>query len=497
MPTTLKVLFLASEADPLIKVGGLGDVAGSLPAALRRLSRTGDGLVDVRLAIPLHGGIARERYALKLAARFKVYHENGPIPGEAWETEINGVPVYLISGWPIRQDAPVYTTETRADGFKFTYFSLAALEMARNIGWKPDILHANDWHTAMAVYAISLRRGRDSFYADTATLLGLHNLPYLGAGAGRSMNSFSLPPALNTALPWWAQNMPLPVGLLTADALVAVSPQYAREILTEEFGSGLQDFLQTRRESISGILNGLDVERADPSRDPAIFAPFSAEKLSERAANKTGLQRQLGWKASRRTPLIGMIGRMDTQKGFDLAMEALRNLATSPLQANQPWQAVILGTGDPVLEAEAQRLQYDFPGRVRAAIRFDAALSRKIYAGADILLMPSRYEPCGLAQMMAMRYGCVPVARATGGLVDTILDHDSQPGATGFLFQAARSEDLQEALQRAFLAYSAPQIWRDIQRNGMRQDFSWDRSAKEYLALYIRLAATRQPQYRR
>lgn len=493
MPTHLNVLFLAVEADPLIKVGGLGDVAGSLPAALRNASHSGEIKIDVRLVLPLHGNISTERYDLRPVANFKVFHENGPIPGEAFETEINGVPVYLISGWPIRPDSPIYTTNARADGFKFTYFSLASLEMARALNWKPDLLHANDWHTAMSIYALSLRRERDPFYQQTATLLGLHNLPYLGAGAERSMNSFGLPPAVNSALPWWAQNMPLPVGLLTADHIVAVSPHYAEEILTEPFGSGLDGFLGSRRDSISGILNGLDVTRMDPANDPAIVANFIASSLSRRAANKTALQRELSFKAAKHTPLIGMIGRMDHQKGVDLALQALRRLAEDPQTASQPWQAVILGTGDPALEADVLRLEHDLPQRVRARLRFDPGLSRHIYAGADLLLIPSRYEACGLTQMMAMRYGCVPVARATGGLVDTIWDYSATPESTGFLFEAADPAALRQALLRAFQVYEVPGEWRKLQQRGMQQDFSWERSAREYLALYIELVSARQP----
>ena len=499
MPVQLKVLFLAAEADPLIKIGGLGDVAGSLPAALLRVSdqmaqASGQEVrVEVRLAIPLHGGVDRQRFKFKKAASFRVFHENGPIPGEAWEANINGVPVYLIAGWPIRADASVYTTDTRVDGFKYAFFSMAALELARTLDWKPDILHANDWHTAFSIYALSLRRSRDPFFKNTATLIGVHNLPYLGAGAGAVMNQFGLPSAINTPLPWWAQNMPLPVGLLTTDQIVAVSPHYALEILTPEFGSGLDGFLRSRGEAITGILNGLDTALWDPANDSALVSPFSPDHLSRRAANKTALQRELGLKASHATPLIGLIGRMDHQKGIDLAVQAIRQLANDPQLSSQPWQAVILGTGDPAIEAEALRLESDFPRRVRAVLRFDAALSRRIYGGADMLLIPSRYEPCGLAQMIAMRYGCIPIARATGGLVDTIQDFDASPDSTGFLFEEAQSAALFVALQRALRTYPDRDSWQGLQQRGMNRDFSWDRSAHAYLDLYLRLVATRQP----
>ncbi|MGE5221239.1 MAG: glycogen synthase, partial [Omnitrophica WOR_2 bacterium] len=296
---------------------------------------------------------------------------------------------------------------------------------------------------------------------------------------------FGFSPASGSILPWWAQDLPLPLGLLTADHIVTVSPTYAREILTPEFGSGLQDFLILRKDSISGILNGIDTARWDPSVDSQLPVTFDSQQLPKRQTNKAILQKEFSLAPDLRIPLMGMITRMDYQKGIDLAINALRMLS------DLPWQAILLGTGTRELEEAAQQLQAEFPDRVRAIIRFDPDLSRRIYGGADALLIPSRYEPCGLAQMIAMRYGCVPVARATGGLYDTIKDETLGKDATGFLFKDAVPEALAEAIGRAIRLYPDTYRWIELQQNGMSQDFSWLRSADEYLELYLSVVAKR------
>lgn len=497
MTPSLKILFLAAEAVPFIKVGGLGDVAGSLPQALRALSvdHNGDECIDVRLVIPFHGAIQRQDYVLRPLANFTVPHASGPIYAEVLETEVNDMRVYLISGPPIHKDAPAYSTDTSVDGFKFTFFSLAALELARNLGWVPDVIHANDWHTAPAIYALSVNR--DPFFKNTVTVLGLHNLPYLGVGTGPAMGDFGLPPASEftrmnsdhtwSELPQWADHIPLPLALLTADHIVATSPTYAKEILTPEFGSGLEDFLRTRADSISGILNGIDTHHWDPKRDPHLVANYTIDTIPTRAANKEAILREFGLKPDPHIPLFAMISRMDPQKGVDLVPDALRQISSVSEPDDQPWQTIILGTGVPTIETAVRRLEVDFPDRVRTAIRFDSPLSHRIYAGADALLIPSRYEPCGLSQMIAMRYGCVPIARATGGLSDTVQDHAQRECSTGFLFSDATSEDLAAAMLRALAVYAEPEKWRSLQLNGMSQDFSWERFARQYLDLYQNL----------
>ncbi|HNT23087.1 MAG TPA: glycogen/starch synthase [Anaerolineales bacterium] len=474
-----RVLFLVSEADPLVKVGGLGDVGGSLPPALRAVG------AEVRLIIPLHGAIRQAGLDLQPFANFHIHHKDGPMPVEVFTATLHGDTIYLVAGPPIPPEAPVYSSDNNADAHKYTFFSLAALELARQTDWRPDILHANDWHTSPAVYALALKRPADAFFNHTASLLTIHNLPYLGVGSDMALADFGLPPAHASHLPQWANHMALPLGLLAADHLVIVSRGYAQEILTPEFGSGLHAFLQTRADSISGILNGIDTQRWDPAADPAITTNYTSARLGKRTANKAALQAELHLKADPRCPLLAMITRMDYQKGVDLVLEMLRQLI---LNRQQPIQAVILGKGLAELEDASRQLEKDFPDQIRTVMAYDERLSRRIYAGADALLMPSRYEPCGLAQMIAMRYGCIPIARSTGGLSDTIQDQDDPHANTGFLFKEATSASLALTTERALQVYNRPQDWRLIQKRAMQQNFSWQRSAKEYLVLYQKLA---------
>jgi starch synthase len=336
------------------------------------------------------------------------------------------------------------------------------------------------------VYALGLNREPGSFFSNTVTLLGVHNLPYLGVGAGEAMVAFGLPPAVQSDLPWWAQKMPLPLGLLAADEIVAPSPTYAREILTEEFGSGLQDFLSAQQQKITGILNGINTETWDPEQDQALATRYNIQTLPQRMVNKKALQEEFGLEVNPGIPLLGMVTRMDPQKGVDLVPEAL------DLISDEPWQAIILGTGVTTLEAAVRRLEARYPQRVRAVIRFDTQLSRRVYGGADALLIPSRYEPSGLTQMIAMRYGCVPIARATGGLRDSIRDCGQNSDCTGFLFSEVSPESLAGALRRALTLFKDQQSWQRLQKMGMAEDFSWQGSARKYLELYDRLVRRRQ-----
>jgi len=487
LASPLRVLFLASEADPLVKVGGLGDVVGSLPLALRQVSDE----IDVRLAIPFYGQIKQSDYSIKKLCTYKIPYLTSTVTAEAYALELNGFTVFLIGGELFPSEDPIYTSDPYADGLKFTFFSMAALEFTRQQNWSPDIVHANDWHTAPAVYALDCMGSGKELFSGTSTVMGLHNLAYLGFGAERALAEFGLQPAHASALPRWAQKLPLPLGLLTADRIVAVSPTYSREILTPEYGMGLQGFLRTHSNCISGILNGLDIDRWNPMTDEVIKAKFDLRNLKARKANKAALQTEVGFDQAPRAPLLAMISRLDRQKGVDLVPEALRQLMITPTYTDHSWQMIILGTGDSDLEKMLMNLQLEFPRRVRSLIKFDSTLSRRIYAGADILLIPSRYEPCGLTQMIAMRYGCVPLARSTGGLKDTIIDYDESADSTGFLFDEASSGAFAEALGRSLLVFQDQEAWFGLQKRGMERDFSWSRSARQYLELYSDLVSRR------
>jgi starch synthase len=271
----------------------------------------------------------------------------------------------------------------------------------------------------------------------------------------------------------------MPLGLWASDAIVAVSPTYADEILHEEFGCGLQDFFRNRTDSLSGILNGMDTASFDPQTDSTLAANFNAETLSLRSQNKAALQERVGLPVTPDVPVFGMVTRMDVQKGVDIALRGLKMLG------KQNWQMVLLGAGDPKLEAMAKKLQEEMPDRVRVETRYDAKLARQIYGGADVFLMPSRYEPCGLSQMIAMRYGCVPLVRAVGGLHDTVTDSE-----TGFVFVEAKVKAFNDAVRRALALYPYHSRWAALQKAGMALDFSWPHSARKYVELYKKLVET-------
>jgi starch synthase len=481
MSKTIKVLFLAAEADPFVKVGGLGDVAGSLPRALRALSPdlTGDVVLDVRLVLPFHPVIRSNITSLRPATSFTLRRDGEEVLVDVFETEFEEMPVYFIGGGPIDTSGSVYSSNSEVDSEKYTFFSLAALGLAKHLSWYPDIVHVNDWHTALTAYGLLVQHWQDG-QPRPASLVTVHNLPFLGPDVYKVLEKYDIPLA-QTDLPDWARLKPLPLGLWSADAIVAVSPTYADEMLSKDYGSGLQDFLKTRRENLTGILNGLDVNSFNPATDENIAAQFTAESLDQRKANKTALAAQVGLLADQAIPLFGVVSRMDPQKGIDLVLDGLRKLE------DVPWQAVILGTGDPKLEESARKLQKDFPERVCIEAKYDSKLARQIYAGADIFLMPSRYEPCGLSQMIAMRYGCVPVVRAVGGLHDTVTE-----GETGFVFIKPQVKGFVATVQRALKTYQDKEAWQTMQINGMNQDFSWTKSAFKYFELYQRLLSARK-----
>jgi starch synthase len=480
---TLRILYAAAEAAPFVKVGGLGDVTGSLPIALRSLPLAARNNIemDLRIVLPFHPTISRDVASTQPVVTFSVPRPEGAVEARAYLADLQGIPVYLIAGEPIPTLGGVYSLDTQKDGEKFTFFSLAVLELCKALKWKPDVLHAHDWHAALALHMLVSRRKKEKFFASTRTLLTIHNLPFMGAGTDQALRAYGIPLSTEMRLPVWGRFQPLPMGMAAADFITTVSPTYSREIMTPEFGCGLEPYLQSRAATVTGILNGLDVVDWDPSTDKIISSQFSMDEMEKRTANKLALQTESGLAPRADVPLLILISRFDRQKGIDVVANALRQVA------DEPWQAVLLGSGDPGLEASARELESGLAGRVRAVLRYDANFSRHMYAGGDMLLMPSRYEPCGLAQMIAMRYGCLPVANATGGLRDTIFDLDDPARSTGFLFESATSASLAAGLRRSLAAYADQPGWQARQRCAMQQDFSWTRSAQAYFDLYINL----------
>ncbi|MBN1488215.1 MAG: glycogen synthase [Anaerolineae bacterium] len=483
MSESLKVLLVAAEATPFAKVGGLADVAGALPKALRKLG------IDARLIIPRYGNIRSDEYDLhKIGKSVPVPVGPGVERVHLLETTADGgVPVYLI--W----DDRYFSARERVYGFnddpqRFVFFSRAVLSAIQALDWKPDVIHANDWHTGAIPAWLNVYGRQEPFYKEIATLFSIHNLAYQGI-CGRLILTFGqmadiphLPIEPPGQVNWMAQ------GIAHADLVSTVSPTYAREILTGEYGMGLQSLLQERQDRLFGILNGLDTGIWDPSGDNALSQTFDSESLAMRAVNKATLQRDAHLPARADVPVLGWVSRLDPLKGFDIALPALEALF---YQHNA--QFILLGTGDSDYEARFKALQEQFPEQVRMIARFDDRLARKIYGGTDIFLAPSLSEPGGISQMMAMRYGAVPVVRATGSLSDTVLDADLKPErGTGFVFSDYTAEALLETLQRALAVWEDKDRWQSIQRRALEMDFSWGASARTYVDIYQRAQALRK-----
>ncbi|HET7010645.1 MAG TPA: glycogen/starch synthase [Anaerolineales bacterium] len=464
----MNILFLIAEATPWVKVGGLGDVGGELPHALRRLGH------DVRVFLPAYPGSSLPRG--EPALRLDLPRGKETLAVGIYESQSGGEKIYAVDGDPVRWASGVYG-DPMADAEKFLFWTMAALEACRVQDWRPDIVHAHDWHAALALVRLSELRRREPFWSTAAGILTIHNLGHLGAGSDALWNVYGLKPLAADDLPEWARTLPLPQGIAAADRLSTVSPTYAEQIRTPELGVGLNAFIEARASRLKGILNGLDLASWNPWRDPSVRYRFSSRRLEPRDKNRTALRRELGLPDEPDTPLLGFIGRLDPQKGLDLALAALETRFSSN------WQFVLIGTGRWELARQATGFATAHAGRARFLERHDAPLSRRIFAGADILLVPSRYEPCGLVQMIGMRYGCIPVVHNTGGLRDTVVDY-RLPDSTGFVFDAPDPEALAHAIDRALETHSDKRRWRALQRRAMARDHSWESSARQYVDLY-------------
>ncbi len=471
---SLKVLVLASEAAPLVKVGGLGDVVGALPSALRTLGH------DVRVALPAYpvAEAQAERYGLQRVGRTQVVWSGHPVPVPIGQATVSGVPHYLLGGPYVPRDNRVYGSGIDEDGPKYIFYSMAALALCRELDWQPDVVHAHDSHPGAAVYWLGAKGKRDPFWRRTATVVTIHNLPFQNNHAGKYLAAAGLRPSRDPRLPWWAKDGLMGLALAYADEINAVSPGYAQEIMGEEYGAGLDGLLRLRAANVSGILNGLDYEKWDPMRDPALATPFDADTLARRADTRAALQHSAGLIANPNIPVIGVVSRLDHQKGFDIAAPAVRAVLKDGAA-----QFVLLGAGAEEIQAPFEALAAEFPGRASVNLGFNAPLAGRIYGGCDVFLMPSRYEPCGTSQMVALRYGAVPLVRATGGLRDTV-QHYRRGSGTGFVFHAYNSEALLRTLRRALAVFEQKDEWRALQKRGMAVRFTWARAAADYGTLY-------------
>jgi starch synthase len=470
----MKILFVAAECAPFYKVGGLADVIGSLPQALRALGH------DVRVIIPRYRPIDARRYSVKRVDRFiDVPTGDKARTTEVLESNYTGVPTYFV--WDERFFGRDTVYGQPDELMAYVFFSRAVIEFLRTIDWTPDVLHAHDWHAGPALMYLATH-GREAQFRSIASVLTIHNLFFQGLG-GNALFRFAgfkqTPPRIIGEPPgsvnWLAR------GIAYADAINTVSPTYAKQILTREFGEGLYDLLHTRRDQLAGILNGIDLREWNPQTDRLLAERFDVATLKKRAANKRAVQDELKLKRKPRTLLIGMVSRLFEQKGLDILMEAASQLLQRDVQL------AVLGHGDEKYHAALKALAEQYPGRVGVDHKFNEPLARKIYGGCDVFLMPSHFEPCGLSQMIAMRYGAVPLVRATGGLADTVIDADrSEKRGTGFTFKAYSTKALIGALDRAVAAYAGPDRWQAVQRRGMAADFSWKASAQQYAELYRR-----------
>ncbi|MGH9339763.1 MAG: glycogen synthase GlgA [Acidobacteriota bacterium] len=493
-PDKLEVCMLSAEVRPYSTVGGLSDVVAALPAALIELG------VEVRVLSPLYRQVrafrtsGRRAGGLKKLADLKV-----PLPGRVHESAI-----YIDPGekptrnYFIEQDEyfdreGIYNEESTGVGYpdnfeRFNFFMVAALEALARLEWKPHVLHCHDSQTALLPAYLKLARMADPFYKDLSTVLTIHNLAYQGVFSADKYRQTGLPHELfygTGPFEYYGLLNMMKAGICYADVLNTVSQQYAKEIQTKEYGSGLESVLERRKTDLYGILNGIDTKVWDPQTDPLIFANYSAQKMAGKKTNKRELQKLCGL-STEDVPIVGMISRLADQKGFDLLLELKKELAAMNCQ----W--VILGTGMKSYQDALEELAREYPDKFAVYIQFDTELSHRIEAGSDMFLMPSRYEPCGLNQMYSMRYGTIPVVRNTGGLADTVEEFDSQNGkGTGFKFFEANARELLKALKRAIDTYQDRALWRKIMQNAMAQDFSWEKSAREYVRLYEKAIAHR------
>jgi starch synthase len=457
---------------PFAKTGGLGDVAGALPKALRSAG------VDAFLIVPLYEQTNRNLLRGEIIDNLEVEWPGGTRRARVAFSEASGAPTFLI-------DAPEYFRRPSVYGFtddheRFAFFCRAALSLIKRLGGPPDVVHLNDWPGGFGAVEIQVRRALDPFYARTRTLFSIHNLAYQGSFDPRDLERFGFnTPERRDAFMMDGAASALKAGLMTSDVLSTVSSRYALEIQTPEFGHGLEWILRARRDRLVGITNGVDYDVWNPETDPHLAAHFNADDLSGKRACKLDLLRRYNLPEDLDRPLIASISRLTSQKGFDLIQEAAgRILATGAF-------FVSLGSGAREYEDFFQALRDHAPGRVGTYRGFNEPLSHQIEAGADIFLMPSKFEPCGLNQMYSLRYGTVPVVRATGGLDDTVEEFDRARGTgNGFKFGPYAAAPMLEKISEAIYCYAEPEVWRRIQLNGMRVDNSWQAAAQKYLELY-------------
>ncbi len=474
----MKILFATPEAAPYAKTGGLADVAGSLPLALAGLGH------DVRVIMPRYRQVDVERFGLRHIAAFFVPLGSWKERCDVMQASAPGnVSVYFVNKDIYFNRPELYRSphgDYHDNSERFTFFSRAVLEVCRTMGFSPDIIHCNDWQTGLVPFYLKKLYAKTAPLERARTVFTVHNLGYQGVFwhwdmrlVGAGWEDFT-----PEGLEFWGKINFLKAGLVYSDVITTVSRTYSREIQTPEYGHGLDGVLAKRSRDLYGILNGIDYNEWNPENDRHIPQRFGVSRPSGKSVCKKALQRLVKLPLSD-APLLGMVTRLADQKGLDILTEALPEIMDTDAQL------VILGTGEEKYHRMLTDMSGRYKGRMRALLQFDDALARAIYAGGDVFLMPSLYEPCGLGQMISMRYGTVPVVRKTGGLADTVLDYNpKRDGGTGFVFNEYSSKALAACVRRAIDAYRDRKKWGLLARSCMKQDFSWEHSADEYVKLY-------------
>lgn len=481
----MNILVVGSEAAPFARTGGLGDVLGALPSALAKAGH------DVKLFIPWYGAIntkINKLTPLECNASVSINGENHPVKLAVVKNRRSSAECFFVGNDRLFSRPGIYSDPESGDDFddndrRFTFFNRAVLQLVKELDFRPDVIHCHDWQAGLIPALLKTEYAYDEFFAYTRTLFTIHNLAYQGLFEAKRFINVGLPEELMAPtgpFEFYGKVNFLKAAVVFSDKISTVSPQYAQEIQTNsELGCGLEGVLQTRTDDISGILNGVDYTVWSPSRDRKIPHKYHKANLSGKRMCKVELIRTIGLPLRDKTPLIGMIARLVDQKGLDLIAQAAKELFSLDIQM------VVLGTGDNKHHEMLTKLQELFPDKIRAFFEFDDRLAHQIEAGADMFLMPSRFEPCGLNQMYSLKYGTVPIVRRIGGLADTVTDYDERTGqGTGFVFDTYSAEAMMIAISRAVDLFAKRRVWMKLMKAGMACDFSWDKAASHYLSLF-------------
>jgi len=479
----MRIVYASSEAVPFAKTGGLADVAGALPAWLGRLKQR------VILVIPRYGSIDPEAHGLAYQGSFGVPFAGGVERAELYRGTIGGDPAVQVCCIGNREyfDRSGLYQEGGADypdnAERFGFFNRAVLEMCGFLSFSPDLIHCNDWQTGLIPAYLKTLYADHPLFRATATLFTIHNIAYQGLyDPERVFRATMLPRGIFNVegVEFWGAFGFLKAGAYYADALNTVSETHRKEIQTGEYGFGLHGLLRTRSKDLYGIMNGLDYSVWDPAHDPFIPDTYTPASLEKKAASKALAMRELGITGGADTPLVVIISRLAAQKGLDLVAGIRHELGHRDLRL------AILGTGEAYIQQALEEMANEFPGRVGVLLGYDDRMAHLLYAAADMFLMPSRYEPCGMGQLIGLRYGAIPIVRETGGLADAVLDYDAAgPGrGNGFVFREYSTTALLERIDRALALYHDKNSWRELTLTAMKADFGWESIAKKYLALY-------------